>query len=96
MRAGSTPVAALAAMVLIWGYSWVVMKIALRHAQPFDFAHIRPARVGTDERAQEQHDDERRERNDRIREELHHAHSPSNAGTRRPEERRRAVRENGD
>lgn len=26
------------AMVLIWGYSWVVMKIALRHAYPFDFA----------------------------------------------------------
>jgi len=25
-------------MVLIWGYSWVVMKIALRHAHPFDFA----------------------------------------------------------
>jgi len=31
-------VAALVAMVLIWGYSWVVMKIALRHAHPFDFA----------------------------------------------------------
>ena len=25
-------------MVLIWGYSWIVMKIALRHAHPFDFA----------------------------------------------------------
>jgi drug/metabolite transporter (DMT)-like permease len=25
-------------MVLIWGYSWVVMKIGLRHAHPFDFA----------------------------------------------------------
>jgi drug/metabolite transporter (DMT)-like permease len=43
MRAGSTPVAALAAMVLIWGYSWVVMKIALRHAHPFDFAALRVA-----------------------------------------------------
>jgi drug/metabolite transporter (DMT)-like permease len=31
-------VAALVAMVLIWGYSWVVMKIALRYAHPFDFA----------------------------------------------------------
>jgi len=31
-------VAALVTMVLIWGYSWVVMKIALRHAHPFDFA----------------------------------------------------------
>lgn len=35
------PFAALAAMILIWGYSWVVMKIALRHAHPFDFAAIR-------------------------------------------------------
>ncbi len=25
-------------MVAIWGYSWVVMAIALRHAHPFDFA----------------------------------------------------------
>jgi drug/metabolite transporter (DMT)-like permease len=25
-------------MVVIWGYSWVVMKIALRYAHPFDFA----------------------------------------------------------
>jgi drug/metabolite transporter (DMT)-like permease len=30
-------------MVLIWGYSWVVMKIALAHAHPFDFAAIRVA-----------------------------------------------------
>ena len=30
-------------MVLIWGYSWVVMKIALRHAHPFDFAALRIA-----------------------------------------------------
>ena len=35
------PLAALAAMILIWGYSWVVMKIALRHAHPFDFAALR-------------------------------------------------------
>ena len=28
-------------MILIWGYSWVVMKIALRHAHPFDFAALR-------------------------------------------------------
>lgn len=35
--------AALVAMVLIWGYSWVVMKIALRHAHPFDFAALRVA-----------------------------------------------------
>ena len=30
-------------MILIWGYSWVVMKIALTHAHPFDFAAIRVA-----------------------------------------------------
>jgi drug/metabolite transporter (DMT)-like permease len=42
-RAGSAPIAALVAMILIWGYSWVVMKIALRHAHPFDFAAIRVA-----------------------------------------------------
>jgi len=28
-------------MVLIWGYSWVLMKIALRYAHPFDFAALR-------------------------------------------------------
>lgn len=32
------PLAAMAAMCAIWGYSWIVMKIALRHAHPFDFA----------------------------------------------------------
>ena len=40
-RDAPVPFAALAALVLIWGYSWVVMKIALRHAHPFDFAAIR-------------------------------------------------------
>jgi drug/metabolite transporter (DMT)-like permease len=35
------PFAALAALVLIWGYSWVVMRIALRHAHPFDFGALR-------------------------------------------------------
>lgn len=39
----SAPAAALVAMILIWGYSWVVMKVALRHAHPFDFAAIRVA-----------------------------------------------------
>jgi len=28
-------------MCLVWGYSWVVMKIALRHAAVFDFASLR-------------------------------------------------------
>jgi drug/metabolite transporter (DMT)-like permease len=40
-REGRVPLAALVALVLIWGYSWVVMKIALRHAHPFDFAAMR-------------------------------------------------------
>jgi drug/metabolite transporter (DMT)-like permease len=40
-KPAGVPFAALAAMILIWGYSWVVMKIALRHAHPFDFAAIR-------------------------------------------------------
>src|SRR6185436_6623091 len=44
MRVPTGPIAALVAMVLIWGYSWVVMKIALRHAHPFDYAALR---VGT-------------------------------------------------
>ena len=37
----SAPLAALVAMVVIWGYSWIVIKIGLRHAHPFDFAAIR-------------------------------------------------------
>ncbi|HET7402672.1 MAG TPA: DMT family transporter [Usitatibacter sp.] len=37
-RLASGPIAALVAMVVIWGYSWVMMKVALRHAHPFDFA----------------------------------------------------------
>jgi drug/metabolite transporter (DMT)-like permease len=40
-KARSAPIAAMVAMVVIWGYSWVVMKIALRHAHPFDFAALR-------------------------------------------------------
>ncbi len=34
-------IAALATMVLIFGYNWVVMKVALRYAEPFVFAFIR-------------------------------------------------------
>jgi len=37
----SAPLAALVSMVVIWGYSWVLMKIALRYAHPFDFAALR-------------------------------------------------------
>ena len=32
---------ALAAMVLIWAYSWIVMKQVLRYVGPFDFAAMR-------------------------------------------------------
>lgn len=32
---------ALAALSLIWGYNWVVMKVALRDAPPFEFAALR-------------------------------------------------------
>ena len=38
MNPRSVPLAAMAALCAIWGYSWIAMKIALRHAHPFDFA----------------------------------------------------------
>lgn len=41
MNPRSAPLAAMAAMCAIWGYSWIAMKIALRHAHPFDFAATR-------------------------------------------------------
>jgi drug/metabolite transporter (DMT)-like permease len=41
--ARSTPVAALVLLVVIWGYSWIAMKIALRYANAFDFAALRVA-----------------------------------------------------
>jgi drug/metabolite transporter (DMT)-like permease len=37
------PLVALVALVLIWGYSWVLMKIALDYSHPFDFAALRVA-----------------------------------------------------
>ncbi len=40
-KKSSAPLVALAAMVLIWGYSWILMKIGLRYAHPFDFAALR-------------------------------------------------------
>jgi drug/metabolite transporter (DMT)-like permease len=40
-KGGGAPVVALAVMILIWGYSWVLTKIGLRHAHPFDFAALR-------------------------------------------------------
>ncbi|HEU4617009.1 MAG TPA: DMT family transporter [Gammaproteobacteria bacterium] len=35
------PLAAFAVLALIWGYNWVVMKIALRYAGPIEFALLR-------------------------------------------------------
>jgi drug/metabolite transporter (DMT)-like permease len=40
-KKGSAPLLALAAMVLVWGYSWILMKIGLRYAHPFDFTALR-------------------------------------------------------
>ena len=42
-RKASVSLAPLLTLILIWGYSWVAMKIALRHAHPFDFAAMRMA-----------------------------------------------------
>jgi len=41
MRVGRLPLFALLALWLIWGYSWIVLKIALRYSAPFDFAALR-------------------------------------------------------
>jgi drug/metabolite transporter (DMT)-like permease len=41
VKKAPVPVAALAALIAIWGYSWVVMKIGLRYSHPFDFAALR-------------------------------------------------------
>jgi drug/metabolite transporter (DMT)-like permease len=37
------PVAALLLLALIWGYAWVVMKIALDYTEPFTFSALRTA-----------------------------------------------------
>jgi len=34
-------IAVFAVLVLIWGYNWIVMKVALRSAGPFEFAALR-------------------------------------------------------
>src|SRR5690606_12667662 len=42
--AGATnarPYAALALLALLWGYNWVVMKLALQYIGPLDFAVLR-------------------------------------------------------
>jgi drug/metabolite transporter (DMT)-like permease len=40
-RSYRLPIAALLLLALVWGYSWVVMKIALDYVQPFTFAALR-------------------------------------------------------
>ena len=47
-RPGPVPFAALVTLVLVWGYSWIVMKIALRHAHPFDFGVLENGQVAWD------------------------------------------------
>ena len=42
-KPASTPIAALVLLIVIWGYSWIAMKIALRYANAFDFAALRVA-----------------------------------------------------
>lgn len=37
------PLVALGLLALLWGYNWVVMKIALRYSAPLDFAALRAA-----------------------------------------------------
>jgi drug/metabolite transporter (DMT)-like permease len=37
------PLLALAALALIWGYNWVVMKVAMQYVGPMDFAALRGA-----------------------------------------------------
>jgi len=39
----TTAIGALVLMCVIWGYSWVVTAVGLRHAPPFDFAAMRVA-----------------------------------------------------
>ena len=44
MSASGTPrlaLLALAALSLIWGYNWVVMKQVIQYVDPFDFSAIR-------------------------------------------------------
>jgi drug/metabolite transporter (DMT)-like permease len=40
-RAIAGPIAAFVFMALLWGYNWVVMKIALQYCGPLDFAALR-------------------------------------------------------
>jgi drug/metabolite transporter (DMT)-like permease len=39
--ANAGPLAAFALLALLWGYNWVVMKVAMRYVGPWDFAALR-------------------------------------------------------
>jgi drug/metabolite transporter (DMT)-like permease len=41
--ANAGPLAAFIVLALLWGYNWVVMKIAMRYCGPLDFAALRGA-----------------------------------------------------
>jgi drug/metabolite transporter (DMT)-like permease len=41
--ANTAPLAALVLLALLWGYNWVVMKLAMRYVGPLDFAALRGA-----------------------------------------------------
>ncbi len=40
-RAAYLPAVALILLALVWGYNWVVMKVAIRYADPFTFMTLR-------------------------------------------------------
>jgi drug/metabolite transporter (DMT)-like permease len=41
VSSGGKAVLALSVLVMIWGYNWVVMKVALQYSSPFDYAALR-------------------------------------------------------
>ena len=43
LTSNAGPLVAFALLALIWGYNWVVMKLALQYAGPLDFAALRVA-----------------------------------------------------
>ena len=40
-RSAYLPFVALAALALVWGYNWVVMKVGVRYSDPFTFSALR-------------------------------------------------------
>jgi drug/metabolite transporter (DMT)-like permease len=41
VHTGSAPLVALGLLALLWGYNWVVMKVAMRYVGPMQFAALR-------------------------------------------------------